>query len=240
MSPRRNERTSAGSARGLTLVEILISSALISVVMASVYLVYLTMQNTFSKGELKADLQQNARVGLAKMAQEIRMAGYDPPTGSPAKPVIPQITLLPRTPLRAAAAQCLSFVADVSGTGVADQITYHFDSSKNTLRRRQDNWSGFPQYEFSEAKAQPLAQSIESLTFTYFDIKNVELKPVLWLSTQRCPPTQGATVQSLWQLTFAQLGQVRRVAITLKTQGSRPGVSEEAFILTSDVQLRNL
>ena len=45
----------------MTLVEILISSVLTSIVIGSVYLVYLTMQVTFSKGELKADLQQSAR-----------------------------------------------------------------------------------------------------------------------------------------------------------------------------------
>jgi len=224
----------------MTLVEVLISGALISVVMASVYVLYIAMIDTLNKGELKADLQQNARVGLAKMTQEIRMAGYDPPVGSPPKPVIPQIVLVPRAPLRAATAQCISFIADVSGTGTADQITYEFDSPKKTLRRRVDNWSGFSKYEFAGGSAQPLAQSIESLTFTYFDVNNVELKPAPWSSTQRCPPTKGAAVVSISQLTFEQLAQVRRVAITLKSQGSRPGVTAEAFILTSDVHLRNL
>jgi Tfp pilus assembly protein PilW len=211
-----------------------------SVVMASVYVLYVAMHETLNKGELKADLQQNARVGLAQMTQEIRMAGYDPPVGSPPKPVSPQIVLVPRAPLRAATPKCFSFLADVSGTGTADQITFEFDSSLKALRRRVDNWSGSPKYEFAGGTFQPLAQSIESLTFTYFDVNNVELTPAPWSSTQRCPPTKGAPVASLTQLTFEQLAQVRRVAITLKTQGSRPGVTSEAFILTSDVHLRNL
>jgi type II secretory pathway component PulJ len=224
----------------MTLVEVLISGALISVVMASVYVLYVAMLDTLSKGELKADLQQNARVGLGQMTQEIRMAGYDPPTGSPPAPVIPQIKLFPKAPLRAATAQCFSFIADVSGDGTADQITYAFDSVTKTLRRRVDNWSGPKDYEFGGGSFQPLAQSIESLTFTYFDVNNVQLKPAAWSSSQRCPPSEGAAVQSLTQLTFEQLAQVRRVAITLKTHGSRPGVTSEAFILTSDVHLRNL
>lgn len=223
----------------MTLVEVLIGAALFSIVAGSAYVLYIAMIDTLNKGELKADLQQNARVGLAKMTQEIRMAGYDPPVGDPPKPVSPQIVLVPRAPLRAATAQCFSFIADVSGTGV-DQITYQFDSPKKTLRRRVDNWSESPKYEFAGGSAQPLAQSIESLTFTYFDINNVELKPAPWSSTQRCPPTKGAAVESISQLTFEQLAQVRRVAITLKSQGSRPGVTSEAFILTSDVHLRNL
>jgi Tfp pilus assembly protein PilE len=223
----------------MTLVEVLIGAALFSIVAGSAYVLYIAMIDTLNKGELKADLQQNARVGLAKMTQEIRMAGYDPPVGDPPKPVSPQIVLVPRAPLRAATAQCFSFIADVSGTGV-DQITYQFDSPKKTLRRRVDNWSESPNYEFAGGSAQPLAQSIESLTFTYFDVNNVELKPAPWSSTQRCPPTKGAAVESISQLTFEQLAQVRRVAITLKSQGSRPGVTSEAFILTSDVHLRNL
>ncbi|HSC70175.1 MAG TPA: hypothetical protein VLH58_02410 [Candidatus Methylomirabilis sp.] len=224
----------------MTLVEVLISGALISVVMASVYVLYVAMQDTLYKGELKADLQQNARVGLAQMTQEIRMAGYDPPVGSPPKPLSPQILLAPRSPLRAATPQCFSFIADVSGTGTADQITYDFDSPKKTLRRRVDNWSGSPKYEFAGGTFQPLAQSIESLTFTYFDVNNVQLKMTYFASTQRCPPTKGPPMENIWQLTFEQLAQVRRVAITLKTQGSRPGVTSEAYILTSDVRLRNL
>ncbi len=224
----------------MTLVEVLIGAALFSIVAGSAYVLYIAMIDTLNKGELKADLQQNARVGLAQMTQEIRMAGYDPPVGSPPKPVSPQIVLVPRAPLRAATPQCFSFIADVSGTGTADQITFEFDSTQKSLRRRVDNWSGSPKYEFAGGTFQPLAQSIESLTFTYFDVNNVELKPVPWSSTQRCPPTKGAAVQSLTQLTFEQLAQVRRVAITLKTQGSRPGVTSEAFILTSDVHLRNL
>ncbi len=224
----------------MTLVEVLIGAALFSIVAGSAYVLYIAMIDTLNKGELKADLQQNARVGLAQMTQEIRMAGYDPPVGSPPKPISPQIVLVPRAPLRAATPQCFSFIADVSGKGTADQITYDFDSAKKTLRRRVDNWSGPNQYEFAGGTFQPLAQSIESLTFTYFDVNNVELRPAPWSSTQRCPPTKGAAVQSLTQLTFEQLAQVRRVAITLKTQGSRPGVTSEAFILTSDVHLRNL
>lgn len=224
----------------MTLVEVLIGAALFSIVAGSAYVLYIAMIDTLNKGELKADLQQNARVGLAQMTQEIRMAGYDPPVGSPPKPISPQIVLVPRAPLRAATPQCFSFIADVSGAGKADQLTYEFDNTQKILRRRVDNWSGSPKYEFAGGTFQPLAQSIESLTFIYFDVNNVELKPAPWSSTQRCPPTKGAPTASLTQLTFEQLAQVRRVAITLKTQGSRPGVTSEAFILTSDVHLRNL
>jgi hypothetical protein len=78
------------------------------------------------------------------------------------------------------------------------------------------------------------------LAFTYYDPNNQVLTPTAWTSTQRCPPDSHAGAQSIVQLTFDQMRLIRRVAITLKAQGSRPGVFPEFFSLTSDVRFRNL
>jgi Tfp pilus assembly protein PilW len=217
----------------MTLVEILISSALISIVIGSVYLVYLTMQHTFSQGELKADLQQNARVGLAKMTQEMRMAGYDP-TGA-----IPLVTPPPKAAIRAATTGCFSFLADVEGKNDTSQITYDLESSNNTLRRRQDSWAASKK-EFSlSGGAQPFTGSVTVLAFTYYDVDNQVLVPQVRQTTQACPPDSSAVLALRESLTFEEMRRIRRVAITLKTQGARPGVTAESFTLTSDVQLRN-
>lgn len=218
----------------MTLVEILISTALISIVFGSVYMVYITMLNTFSKGELKADLQQNARVGLAKMTQEMRMAGYDP-TGA-----IPLVTPPPKAAIRAATAGCFSFLADVEGKNDTSQITYGLESSKNTLRRQQNSWAASTK-EFSlGGGAQPFTGSVTVLAFTYYDGDNRILVPQKRQTTQACPPDPKAVLTEREILTFEEMRRIRRVAITLKTQGSRPGVTAESFTLTSDVQLRNL
>jgi prepilin-type N-terminal cleavage/methylation domain-containing protein len=216
---------------GFTLIETLISAALFSVVITGVYLLYTTMQSTLSRGELKSDLQQNARVGLDRMVQEIRMAGYDP-SGA-----IPLVTLQPKAAIRAASSTCLSFVSYRPSTVTSTQITY--DISGTTLRRREDPWSGSPDYEFSGGSAQPQADSVNALTFTYYDANNAVLTPASWTSTHRCPPTAGATSQAIVQLDYSQMLQVRRVAITLRTRDSRPAISSEYFTLTSDVRLRN-
>jgi Tfp pilus assembly protein PilW len=216
----------------MTLVEILISTALISIVMGSVYLVYLTMQNTFSKGELKADLQQNARVGLAKMTQEMRMAGFDP-TGA-----IPLVTTPPKAAIRAATAGCLSFLADVEGTNDTSQITYMLDAT--TLKRQQQPWKSSPKEFSGGLGAQPLTGSVSLLAFAYYDGNNRILVPQKRQTTQACPPDPSAVLTEREILTFEEMRRIRRVAITLTTQGSRPGVTGEAFTLTSDVQLRNL
>jgi hypothetical protein len=216
----------------LTLVEILISSALISVILGSVYLVYLTMQDTFSKGELKADLQQSARVGLAKMTQEIRMAGYDP------KGTIPLVVTPPKGSIRAAMPACLSFLADVEGKGNTVQITYHLDAT--TLRREEQPWKTSPKEFDGGGGAQPLAGSVMVLAFTYYDDANQILVPQKRQSTMACPPDPAAALIEREVLTFDEMRRIRRVAITLKTQGERPGVVSESFTLTSDVHLRNL
>jgi Tfp pilus assembly protein PilE len=216
----------------MTLVEILISSALISIVIGSVYMVYITMLNTFGKGELKADLQQNARVGLAKMTQEMRMAGFDP-TGA-----MPLVTTPPKAAIRAATAGCISFLADVEGKNDTGQITYKLDVT--TVKRQQQPWKTSPKEFSGGLGAQPLTESVGVLAFTYYDADNRILVPQKRQTTQACPPDPNAVLTEREILTFEEMRRIRRVAITLKTQGSRPGVTAESFTLTSDVQLRNL
>ena len=217
----------------MALVETLIGALIFAFVIAGVYLLYTTMQNSMNRGQLMSDLQQNARIGLAEMTQEIRMAGYDP------SGVISLVTTPPKSAIRAASTTCFSFVADVSapGVGPASQITYDFNAS--SLRRRQDSWDS-GKSDFGGGSAQPLAGSLAALTFTYYDANNQALTPAAWTSTLRCPPDSKAGAQSIMQLTFDQMRLMRRLSITLKTQGSRPGVGSEFFTLTSDVRFRNL
>jgi len=233
----------------MTLVETLIGVLIFAFVTAGVYTMYTTMQNTMNRGELMSDLQQNARVGLAQMVQEIRMAGYDP------SGVIPLIstTTPPRSAIRSAMPGCFSFVADWQGDGTADQITYTVGTSatcvSQCLQRKVDSWDSHNNV-FSGGSFQPLAggtlvnvsnfTAVSVLTFTYYDSNNQVLDPsTVPPSTRQCPPapSAGASVQ---QLTFDQMRQVRRVGITLKVQGSRPGIFSEFFTLASDVRIRNL
>ncbi len=225
-----NEQVSGMRFGGFTLLETLISAALFSLVIGGIYLLYTTMQSTMSRGELKSDLQQNARVGLDRMTQEIRMAGYDP-SGA-----IPLVALQPKAAIRAAAPSCLSFVADTSASGTSSQITYYLDNA--TLRRRVDAWNASTN-AFSGGSAQPLAEVVNLLTFTYYDAYNQVITPVSWTSTNRCPPVAGALAQAIVQLDYWQMRQVRRVAIVLRARDSRPGIFSEFYTLTSDVRLRN-
>lgn len=230
-----SERAAVRPERGFTLLEALVSAVLFLSVIAGMYLLYTTMLGTMSRGELKSDLQQNARVSLDQMVREIRMAGFDPDTA------LAKVVLPPRTAIRAATGTCLSFVSyrlDRSTTPPKEksaQITY--DLSGTILRRREDPWDG--SQAFSGGRAQPLAELVNTLAFTYYDATNSVLAPHSWTSTQRCPPATGAAARASLQLDYSQLRRIRRVSVALMTRGSRPGMVSDSYTLTSDVRLRN-
>jgi Tfp pilus assembly protein PilW len=229
-------------------IEALIGALIFAIVIAGVYVLYTTLQHSMTRGQLMSDLQQNARIGLAQMVREVRMAGYDP---SGIIPLISSATP-PRAAIRSAMPACLSFVADWQGDGTADQVTYTVGTSETCtspcLRRRVDGWKA-KDTMFGDGKFQPLAggalasvstvASVSALTFTYYDAENRLLDPTtVPPSTRQCPPTSKAGV-SVQQLTFDQMRLIRRVAIMLRLQGSLPGLPPEFFTVTSDVHLRN-
>ena len=66
---------------GFSLVELLVAMAIAGVVMAAVFKVYTTQQDSYILQEQVAEMQQNGRTAKYVMTREIRMVGYDP-TGS--------------------------------------------------------------------------------------------------------------------------------------------------------------
>jgi type IV pilus assembly protein PilW len=63
---------------GYSLVELLMAMAITLVVMAGVYKVYVTQQDTYLLQEQVAEMQQNARIAKYVLMKDIRMAGYNP------------------------------------------------------------------------------------------------------------------------------------------------------------------
>ena len=219
---------------GFSLVEVLVSTALFSLVLASMYLLYTTMLGAMSRGEMFSDLQQNARVGLQRMVQEVRMAGYDPSNA------IPLLAPAPKDSIRAAAAGCLSFIGYQiqASADLTYQISYYLDGT--TLKRRAEPWASSA---FGDSGgAQPLAENILALSLTYYDLDNREIVPGAWTASHQCPlPPFSAVPPSatLTQLTYLQLAQVRRIGISIRTRDTRPLSSFEFYTLNSYVQLRN-
>jgi prepilin-type N-terminal cleavage/methylation domain-containing protein len=217
---------------GVTLLELLISAALFSLVMGGVYLLYTTMLGTLNRGEMSSDIQQNARVALGRMVQELRMAGYDPQNA------LGPVTGQRSAELRAAGDNCLSFVTyriDTETSPATErtvQVTYSLDGT--TLRRKGSDWDASAS-AFSGGMTQPLANSVVLLAFTYYDALSQGVIPS-GSTMGNCPPGTATLVKLL---DVSQIAQIRRIGITVQTRDLQSGIFPESYRLTSHVSLRN-
>ncbi|CAB1065148.1 hypothetical protein D1BOALGB6SA_9945 [Olavius sp. associated proteobacterium Delta 1] len=63
---------------GFTLIELLVAMAVALIVLAAVVSLFTTLNKSYTRQNVAADVQQVARSGVDFMAQGIRMAGLDP------------------------------------------------------------------------------------------------------------------------------------------------------------------
>lgn len=251
---------------GLTSLEVLAASTIFLIVLFAIYLMYESNEASFAKGEVKTELQQVGRTALDTMTRDLRLAGYGVP-GVPCPGTITAIASATATPisfladlenvstsLSAAAntnAASLS-VSSVSGFAVNNSI-YLTEGSKcqplsvtsvDTTNKALGISPGLSAsygtgslvtrprtvaYAFSQGTitrdlgdgtgAQVLAEKVQSLTLQYFDQTDTEILP--------------ATLSS-------NLGNIRRIKVTVAVAGAVPRQGVQTYTLTSDVRLRNL
>lgn len=208
--------------RGFTLAEVLIAATLGTIVLLGLYLLYDVNQATFIRGEQQTDLQQNARIGVGRLVRELRLAGRDPSgvlTGGPAIPGGQARCLNPPpgTPqaIENAEATCIRFYADVDfGLVGTERVEYSYDAPNQLLRRQQWDKNG------ASNGAQPLAERVTSVTFTYYDgAGNVLAPPV--------PPG-------------APLDSIRRVSVRIITADTVTGKVPRPFTMRTEIHPRNL
>jgi prepilin-type N-terminal cleavage/methylation domain-containing protein len=75
MNRRTNRRTT--TQRGLTLIEVLVATAVLTVIFLGVLLMYERSTKSFKSGMEAADVQQNTRVAFDKMVSDLRLTGFD-------------------------------------------------------------------------------------------------------------------------------------------------------------------
>lgn len=165
--------------QGFSLLEVLISLSVFTIVLFAVYTSFTTSHRTFVRGEDKIELQQTIRVAMGMAASEIRTAGYDPSN---------VMTLLPTTAIQVATANTLTFIADVDGNNVTDQVTYRLQGTQ--LLRDFASWGGAA--PFPAPVPDQLADGVSALTFAYFDSSD---NPTATLANIR-RITIGLTVQA--------------------------------------------
>ena len=148
------------SPQGFSLLEVMITTAIFGVLLVGVCTLYASSLKSFNRGQNKIEAQQNARVGIAVLAREVRLAGYDPSDA---------MSVLPTTAIETASANTVTFIADVDGDAVSDRVRYSLQGTR--LVRDSAAWGGtnFP----ALAGNNELAEGVTALTFTYFDGNNI-------------------------------------------------------------------
>jgi prepilin-type N-terminal cleavage/methylation domain-containing protein len=173
-----NYRTTIRDQRGFSMSELLVVCALLGIVMAGVLSLLMVGQQSATTTSNKVDAQANARVGIERMIEEIREAGY-----LPAGPTCPWAPATPCPPFNYAFSaitnqsatgltiqndwnanntiQTTSVVDPISGGNRGEQVIYSFADGQ--LSRREMGVDAAPVV---------LASGIISLAFTYLDQGN--------------------------------------------------------------------
>lgn len=139
---------------GFTLIELMISLVIFSIVMAAAYGVYISSTRTANIQNASAGAQQNVRVGIELMTQDIRMAGFDPlgTAGS-------SIEMATPTKIR--------ITSDRNQNGAINESDFErvsYELSGTNLRRIL--------YEGANQNVQPLLENVTELAFVYSGINN--------------------------------------------------------------------
>lgn len=147
--------------RGFTLVELLVTLAITSIVMVSVYAFFSKFTATYTRENNQRQLQQSLRAVLNVMTLELRSTGADPlSTG--------QFGVVCAEPDR------IEVKADQNVNGVLDEdkdssleerVSYYLDGDK--LRRKTWAWHEDKKKEVEDT--QSLVEGIKELKFVYRD-----------------------------------------------------------------------
>ncbi len=209
-SPRLDSPRSSAAA-GFTLVELLVVVVLASLLGTTVIGLFRMQNGIFRSENHSIEMDQNLRAGLDLMTRELRNAGMRDPLQVYADP--PRIALADSTQVRFK--QDFHSTANPDGAPDGDvfdaneDIEYSYTSGDRTVRRRTRGDGG-------DSGAQPMAELVSRLRFSYFDAAGVEI------------PTPVAA---------GSLAAIRRVQLRLEGRAA-DGLSTST--LESDVVPRNL
>lgn len=132
---------------GATLIELLISMAIMTMVMGAITTTFISQRKTYALQEDVAGMTQQAQMALDLVTRELRTAGTNP-TGATFTPVTYSPTQL-------------DIRTDLNGNGTTtdpdEHIIYAYDTPP--LRLTRDTGSG----------AQSVAENIQAFTFRYLD-----------------------------------------------------------------------
>ena len=151
---KQSQQATKSPTGGFTLIEVLITIAMISIFIPAVYSVYTIMSRSMTTQGVVADVQQSVRFSLDFMVQDIRMAGLDPLSSAGAA-------------IEEATATKIRFTADQNMDGAIndsnqERVTYLLDAPNNQLDQILYEGTG-------SQNTQALIENVTALAFTYLD-----------------------------------------------------------------------
>jgi len=255
--------------KGISLVELMIVTALLGLVMAGMYNMFVHQQKSYSVQDHVSAMQQNARVGLEYLVKNIRMAGYipesipfdadDPPVPAPLKSAPPSADVAgqPFTDgedetIEEATATSIAFLADIDNDAKTETVRYALNGTDLTMEVWE--WNAATSTWSSSTGAQTIAEDIENLAFIYVLLSDDSG----YNNDIDDDGNDGADDQGelkIWNfnvdgaLLNAQRRHIRQVSITMN---ARAAVKDPVYIdpvggdhyrrraLTSNINLRNI
>jgi len=163
--------------KGFTLVEILVAMGLVALFMGGLMAMFVGFTRSYTKENVKADVQQVVRGGVEHMIPYIRLAGFHPLSLAEPPVTITDSTDLgvPGVGFKEATSTKIRFTADLNMDGVIDvaggsgetnqeRITYFLNGS--TLFRRLYENTGY------QGNDEPIVSNVTSFAFSYLDEDN--------------------------------------------------------------------
>jgi len=151
--------------RGITIAELLVTAAVIGLIMAGLLSLLLSGQQSYLTGANRAEAQQNARLALNWMVQEIRTAGFDPRNTQSFAAVTALASgtgFVIQNDWNGSGTIDTSGTSTVNGVNHGEQITYAFSGSSLT---RQETGV--------DSAAVTVTTAINSATIQYLDADDV-------------------------------------------------------------------
>jgi prepilin-type N-terminal cleavage/methylation domain-containing protein len=155
-SGTQKTRTPSGtSARGFSLIELMVAMAMACIVLTAVYNLHAALTKSYTTQNAAADAQDAIRAAVDMMAEDIMMAGFDP-------------LLAGSFGIVAASADSIRFTLDrnmdgIKAPGASDLEDIQYYKSGTQLRQQLNGASGGP------ALDDEFVDNVTALIFTYFD-----------------------------------------------------------------------
>lgn len=151
--------------RGYTVAEALVAGAVVAFIMAGLFSMLSSGQQTYTVGTNRADAQQTGRLALERLIREARTAGHDPlatASFSAVTALAAGTGLVIRNDWNGSGAIETNLTQTVDGVAHGEQITYTFAGT--TLTRQESN---------IDANAVTVATGISAMTIQYLDADDV-------------------------------------------------------------------